>query len=249
MTGVSRWHRGVGVLALVVCSKVAAAQIPEPSTQPEQKPKVESTEWQTPAKKPQSLPYRHDGFFLRVALGGAYSWGSGSLDTVDDSLGPPGERRFDFRGGGLTLQLAMGGTLANGLVVGGLMHTAGALSPTYEFEHGPVIEGGSVGQGVMGPFIDYYFDPEAGFHLQFAAPLALVILEQEADRRFPTENFLSVYALGAIVGTGYEFFVGPEFAMGLLVAFHFTAGNLVGQETRGDIVTTGVGALFSVTHH
>jgi hypothetical protein len=245
MTGVSPWHRGLGVLALVVCSKVAPAQSPDPSAQPEQKPKVESTELHTPAKKPQSLPYRHDGFFLRVAVGGAYSWGSGSVYTEGDTL----EGRFDLGGGGLTLQLAMGGTLANGLVVGGLIHSASAWSPTYEFEHGPVIEGGSAGQGVLGPFVDYYFDPEAGFHVQFAAPLALVILEQEPERRFPTENVQSVYALGAMVGTGYEFFVGPELAMGLLVAFHFTTGNLAGRNTRGDIVTTGLGALLSVTHH
>jgi hypothetical protein len=118
----------------------------QPQQPPEEKPKAQSTEWQTPAKKPSSLPYRHDGFFLRVALGGAYNSASASLDIFDDALGTTGERRFNVTGGGLTLQLAIGGTLPNGLVIGGLVHTASAGNPTYEFEDGPELEGGSLTQ-------------------------------------------------------------------------------------------------------
>jgi hypothetical protein len=293
MTGVSRWRRVLGVLALVVCSKAGWAQAPasnaqpsaeaeswfppaaecssacgtgercnaegqcelvetrpadppppvvdKPEKPPEEKPKVASTEWQTPAKKPTSLPYRHDGFFLRLAIGGAYSSASGSLDTADD--GSPGERGFDLTGGGLTIQIAMGGTLRNGLVIGGLSQTSSVISPIYELEGGSEVEGESAAQGVAGPFVAYYFDPEAGFHVQFAAGLALV--------RLPIENAFTVNALGFVAGAGYDFFVGRELSIGLLGTFQLAAGSLRGQETGGDghVISRVFGGLVSATYH
>jgi hypothetical protein len=169
-----------------------------------------------------------------------------------DGFGSSSERRFDITGGGVTYQLAMGGTLSNGLVIGGLAHTTLAWSPTYELENGAEVEGGSLTQGVVGPFVDYYIDPAAGFHLQFAAGLALVILDgDDPDRRFPNGDIASLNALGIVAGTGYEVFVGREFAMGLLGTFQFAAGNLRGQQASelGDIVSMAFGALLSVTHH
>jgi hypothetical protein len=104
---------------------------------------------------------------------------------------------------------------------------------------------------LIGPFLDYYIDPEAGFHLQFAAGLAVVSLNRDDGGRFPTEDIAGNGTFGVLVGTGYEVFVSRELALGLLGTAQFSAGKLRSRETGelGNIAAMAFGALLSMSHH
>jgi len=90
-----------------------------------------------------------------------------------------GDVEFKTSGVAVQAEQAIGGTVAPGLVIGVGSYGAGIISPKGEdFEGNGDLEGyapddlegewGSITLNVMGPFIDYYFDPLQGTHLQLA---------------------------------------------------------------------------------
>ena len=91
----------------------------------------------------------HDGFYLRLALGGgSTSWTRGKHH--DEETAPAG-----------LYDVALGGTIGPGVVLGGgLFNTVADLDGLYRLT-------------VLAPFVDYYFNPHEGLHMQFALGAAV----------------------------------------------------------------------------
>jgi hypothetical protein len=79
-----------------------------------------------------------------------------------------------------------------------------------------------------GPFVDFYPHPSKGFHAQFALELAV---QFESDTK---GNAIKPAAFGFAqsVGTGYEWFIGDEFSLGLFG--RMALGRVVRTPTSGD---------------
>jgi hypothetical protein len=152
----------------------------------------------------------HDGFFARSAPGLAFLWAH-----VDGATGVA--RRSGVRGIGQSGELALGGTLARGLVLGGSLWTV-RIDPVF-------VEGGrrvsSDDDSVkwtalrVGPFVDFYPDPTRGFHA--TATLAAVV-QFESDTKGDAIEPLA-YGASLATGAGYEWFVSSDVSLGLLGRF------------------------------
>jgi hypothetical protein len=152
----------------------------------------------------------HDGFFARSSPGLAFYWAH-----VEDSSSVP--RRSGVRGIGQGGELALGGTPAPGLVVGGSVWT-GRLDPVF-------IEGGrrvssdddsvKLTQLRLGPFVDYYPNVSLGFH--GTAGMALVA-EFESDTLGDAIEPVA-YGVSLVTGVGHEWFVSDEVSFGFLARF------------------------------
>lgn len=147
---------------------------------------------------------RHDGFFARSETGLSLLWADVSGAAS----------RTGIRAIGQSATLSFGGTPARGLVLGGSLWTA-RLDPVF-VESGRTVtpDDDSVKLTMLrvGPFVDYYPDPTAGFHAQGAAQLAVQI---ESDVK---GNPIEPTALGAAasMGAGYEWFLSGEFSLGFV---------------------------------
>ena len=116
-----------------------------------------SSECECPAEPEQRLGRRHDGFYLRGSLGHGLMWAKFSEGLLADD-------RMEGHGGSFDLQ--MGGTLLPGFVLGGGLFISGMPHEDVRAADEPVDEDnpGSLGTIALGPFVDYYPDPESGFH-------------------------------------------------------------------------------------
>jgi hypothetical protein len=163
----------------------------------------------------------HDGFFVRSSPGLAFLWAH-----VDGATGVA--KRSGIRGVGQSSELALGGTPARGLVVGGSLW-AGRIDPVF-------IEGGrrvspdddSVKLTALriGPFVDFYPDPRLGFH---AGAVVALVVQFESDTKGEAIEPLA-YGLSLATGAGYEWFVSSDVSLGFLARF---ALGGVGRSTHG----------------
>jgi hypothetical protein len=194
----------------------------------------------------------HDGFYLRLSVGG------GALATETDFSADGG---MSVRGGGIALDLTLGGTPTPGLVIGGGFLLQEAFDPRLEFHAGDFqISGRARGRGssmeflVLGPMIDAFPNPNGGFHLGALIGPASVGLPDQND------NASAGFGLSAWVG--YMWWVSSEWSLGGLLRVtgartERTVG-LVGTDSQGglalveeDIVDTtrAYALMFSAAFH
>lgn len=201
-----------------------------------------------PASPRDPSAQRHDGFYLRLGFGfGVLGVG---LDVDDD--GRPGEA--STRGGAILTEIALGGTVTDGFVLG-LGYFGASVSGARDLR---VDMGGTnpyryedrvdeLGAGFIGPFVDYYFDPEKGFHVQAALGVGAVTY-----RRYFDDDSLDLGGLGALLGVGYEWWIGDQWSMGGLVRVLWIGAN--GKDpvdTQIDYSGSAIapGILFTATYH
>jgi hypothetical protein len=160
----------------------------------------------------------HDGFYMRFGSGLAvYDEDLQSRESVVYD----GKVKSRTRGIATVSELALGGTIAPGLVLGGGIYTADLVASTLKLEKG------SAGEPpdeldtqlrnlvLFAPFIDLYPNPRYGFHVQGA--LGLAVLTPRVFGSSATER--SEYAAvggGLMLGVGYEFWVADEWSLGIL---------------------------------
>lgn len=122
------------------------------------------------------------------------------------------EDEQDGSGVGLASEFALGGTVAPGLALGGGIYGISISSPEYEPDDGgDKIEGDTLVLSSIGPFIDYYFDPNGGGHIQ--ASLGIGVAQQgegDLDSAYTGTGF------AFMVGGGYEWWVGEQWSLGVL---------------------------------
>jgi hypothetical protein len=187
----------------------------------------------------------HDGLYLRGALGFSAYQDRFQSDTLDGMI----------TGIGTASEFAVGGTVSRGLVLGGGIYStsvlAWALLP--EDRNVPLpaeLEPTSANFSLIGPFVDYYFDPRRGFHLQGALGFAaLTGLRFDQGGRMDTDY--AAFGGGLMVGLGHEWWVGDEWSLGVLG--RMTVAYVRGDDDQdvgwGHFVSTFPSVLATITYH
>jgi hypothetical protein len=185
-----------------------------------------------PASEVERTVHRHDGFYTRLNLGllSGRTYVSTDKSTHAD---------YSVGGGGLGLDLLVGGTPSGGLATGGALSLSG-------FGHAS----GSGGDFVLiGGFVDGF--PSAARGLHFGGELGLALTRTS---RKDNVDELRGMGLGMAVWLGHGFWVGDDWTLGGLVRF---SGALTGGENDsvpGDTVELGgtthsIALMFSVVYH
>jgi hypothetical protein len=180
----------------------------------------------------------HHGLYVRIAGGASYFSDSVESDvlpligTVDGTL----------KGGAISTELAVGGSIKPGFVVGGAVFISHLPAPsaTNAESKGPFgttsippIDFDSTTMTVFGPFVDYYFDPNGGLHALAAAGYGILSLGQGNDRgtgnRTVQEQTGNGFAV--VLGGGYEWWVSNSWGVGVLGQLMVGLGS--GEDSTG----------------
>jgi hypothetical protein len=169
---------------------------------------------------------------------------------------PPGS--LSARGGGVALEFALGGTIADGLVIGGGLYSQSASTVHWKGEAlrtapgiGSDTYSGDQGSlALLGVFLDFYPNPKEGFHVQGALGIGTLTFEEDGLTGIPGETWAGAGG-GAMLGVGYEAWVGSQWSLGGVARLLLVSGSLRGEDT--DLNFDGKGyapsLLFVATHH
>ncbi len=171
--------------------------------------------------------YRHEGFFLRLALGPSYQ----SLQFEGDS------DTFEFDGFGLGSSVAIGGVVHPNLAIHADLFAAAMVDPDFTTNGDLVGETSdlSVSLSGLGVGATYYFMP-TNLYASLSFGFGTATFE------FPgsTADTDSAFALNATVGR--EFWVAPEWGVGVAGQFTYLdvpnadTGRSVGQYTAFNLL-------------
>lgn len=177
----------------------------------------------------------HDGFYLRLGLGPGFSFGS--VDAAGTSV--------DVKGVHVGTELALGTTLAPGLVVGGGSFSMVVPAPKYEAS-GTSFTAGTHHVSGVGPFVDYYRDPHGGLHLQGALLLSGAYVTAKDGR----ESAFGV-GFGAMIGAGYEVWIGDQWSVGPVFRLAYYRDKPKGSDTKIETTLSLVAPtlLVGLTYH
>jgi hypothetical protein len=217
----------------------AADPVPEPPPPPPTRVRVYEPPPRLEVPPPTPIApntYRHDGFYFRsVANTLQYVWAKAESD--DDT------KSFDGAGaGGL---LAIGGTPVEGLVIGGAIAGFGRSSHW----SGISDEGDDVDLtfAQIGLLVDWFPNARGGWHVGGIVGLGFSVLTDDDD-----EQYTGVSGSVSLLG-GYDWWIGPQWALGLVGLASFTPQADLQDDDRDDIgvslggATIGFGA--SLLHH
>lgn len=246
-TGTRRWIRrasGLGALGWLSVARPARAVEPgAPQALPPPPPPAE-TRPPPPASAPVSEPppgpepepaapvgaeRRHDGFYLRLALGPGY----GDARIATDRVSQPDQSLSAGGGGG---DLMMGGKIGTGLTLGGSVSWL-TLS-TASAEVGDATVSARASHAMLAAFLDAYPDPSAGFH--FGGLAGFSSLRFSSDDETAQDYQGSGFAFA--VFAGYDAWIGRSWCLGGLL--RLGGGGTRRQETIADVSVTRQGTAF-----
>lgn len=195
--------------------------------------------------EPERATRTHDGFYLRLGAGFAYTNHAFDGTALDFSA--------TARGLAIANELSLGGTVARGLVFGAgfFSHvTPAPKSGDLDFRDrtGKVTLDPSY-FSVFGVFADYYFDPRGGLHVQGALGLSTLRSgrSEHAGRTVTGEQ--DATGVGATLGVGHEWWIHDEWSLGVL--FRLAYGALKfddrGNEWSHSLIAPAL--LLSATYH
>jgi hypothetical protein len=178
-----------------------------------------------PAPEPSRGAHLHDGFYLRLGLGVGRT---GASFRNDNSRELDGSVEGSLVSAAAAFELAIGGTPAPGLVIGGGFFSGGSgevESSDLSVDGRPVprIKYSQLTFTLLGPFIDYYFDERSGFHLQGALGLAYMDVGTGKRGSTTVTDERTLGGLGFMLGGGYEWFVGDQWSLGGLLRMRYGA--------------------------
>lgn len=177
-----------------------------------------------------SEPETHDGFFFQGNIGGGYLSTSGEEDGFDIKISGP-----SIAGGVL-----LGGTVAPGLVIGGGTANSVALGPSFEM-NGQEAESDldvSLNLSTIGPFVTFYPDVHGGFSLHAMVSYGVVSITVDGEETDDNPTGLALTA-----GAGYDFWVAPEWSIGLFG--RFTYAPLKHEDATYTTIAPSLLATFS----
>lgn len=213
-------HRAIGVSLFVVLltamPSVALAQEAPPPP---------------PAERPDPGAHLHDGFYLRMGLGGGGLHDSFQLTNAGavsgDASGPSG-----------SLELAAGGAIVPGVILGGALFFESVQSPKITVLGETQSSDIHVGTlGMIGPFVDWYLNPRKGFHLQGAIGAARITLRDGSG----AVSDQSPVGGGLVLGVGYEWWIGDDWGLGVMGRFtgaRLTDNSLTHDVQAGSVLAT-----------
>jgi hypothetical protein len=163
--------------------------------------------------------YEHDGFYLRLALGAS------RLHTrfASEDASPPLEGNVSGVTG--AFDLAIGGTITSGFVIGGGFFVTGGQDLTSDrlqrrgenlLLASQVVEYREVTFSVFGPFVDWYFDPKGGLHALAAVGFSALDFGPGSVGDVTAIATHTARGIGALLGVGYEFWIARQWSLGVL---------------------------------
>ena len=231
---------------------LCALVIAFPSTATAEEPGVESNDGHllVPTKPVEHAPgyHNHDGFYFRFGTGlGGY------IETLGPKSGPIAGR---VSATGATVELAVGGTVAPGIVVGVGSYLERLLASdlqTSDDLEAPIpnrLLPSFRDTLLVGPFCDWYFDPRQGLHLQAAAGLFHMARVRYTPGNFDDGDY-SATGAGGLIGFGQEWFVSAENNIGVTtqLAFAWAQGQKVEGERWTHYIVATPTFVFTWTHH
>jgi hypothetical protein len=200
------------------------------------------------AEKPKPKGYKeHDGFYLSFTPGFVLH---NSTLKVDDTTA-----KATLSGLGTALDVALGYTVAEGLVLG---VSIGQQSTSVSVHNDNTSKGaGSTGTGYSftALLVDYYVNPKKGFHLQ--ALIGRGALDIDSLRVGPIESggvaqtvpVDSLTGIAGSLGIGLESFLSDEWSMGGLLRLDMASlsGGSAPGKTSATFVTPSL--RLSITYH
>ena len=200
-----------------------------------------STTMAIPANAQESRARVHDGFYLRLALGGGYLVSTHAFERT--SFYYPVTTTTSHRVDGLaqTGVLMMGGTVAEGWVLGGGFWNMNVFAPQVSTDAPPgdagpqrgapygappsseTVETGLVSISAVGPFVAWYPNPRAGWHAELALGYAYAFSEGGASVGF-IEPW-SAHGVGAMGAFGHDFWVSEQWSVGVQLRATFMHGS------------------------
>jgi hypothetical protein len=193
----------------------------------------------------------HDGFYFRVASGFSV------LDerlVSDDVAG----RNIEARNRGIASlsDLALGGTVAPGWVVGGGIYSLDLVASTLRINESAVepipaeIDPGLRSLALIAPFVDWYPNVRGGFHVQAALGLATLVPRVFGHPATSQSDYAAVGG-GLLIGTGWEWWVADEWSIGVLTQLGVRV--LRGEDDTGrnwtHLITNSPSLCVSLTYH
>lgn len=195
----------------------------------------------------------HDGFYMRFGSGLS---GFDERLSSEDSAIYGGEIKSRTRGIGSASELALGGTISKGVVLGGGIYTFDLLASTLRLEDDSAdappeeLDTGLRNLILIAPFIDIYPNPRRGFHVQGALGLALLTPRVFGSSATEQSDYAAVGG-GLMLGAGYEWFIADEWSLGILG--RATVSVLTGKDESGvrwvHVPSTSPGFLVTLTYH
>jgi hypothetical protein len=181
--------------------------------------------------------HNHDGFYLRSSVG----IGTRSAFIATDSTSHP---NYTVNGGGISLDLLIGGTPSPGLALGGGLMLSGVTDGEVRVDGGGNVGSGTGGLILIGPFVDGFPMPNRGLHLG-----GLVGLAGGGANRQDKQDEFDGAGLGMAVWIGHAFWVGKEWSLG--GDLKLDAAFL--RDDSGEVVLAdtwyGFSLLFTVLYH
>lgn len=124
-------------------------------------------------------------------------------------------REITLKGGGAVFSIGIGGTLAPGLVLGGLFIGHGFVEPDVEIDDQgttDTADNTTFSVSAVGLFVQYYIDPMSGFYLQgFLGYVSAKSTYEVNGLDFESED---TTGFGFGVGLGYDFWVADQWSIG-----------------------------------
>jgi len=195
----------------------AAAAAPPPPPAP-----AGTVQFATPSPSPESAEASgrvHQGFYLRVVSAPAILSLSGT--------GPRGSAKIGGFGSGATI--ALGGTIAPGLVLGGMVQAtqavakfsggpyAGSTVTTYDGKTFTASRKASVSTSALALMLDWYPKATGGWHAGLNAGLGTVAVQNLAD----DSTMFGTGLTGGLFG-GYDWSIGKAWSLGLALSISGT---------------------------
>jgi hypothetical protein len=181
--------------------------------------------------------YRHEGFYLRLAVG--LGLGGALVSSDSRSIGD-----YSFGGGAGAFDLWMGGTPVSGVAMGAALSGLG-LGSSQRSVDGNRVSGDVAGAtGILGYFVDVFPDPTRGLHFGGALGLASGAAEVKGSGRKFNGGGLGLEAWG-----GYEAWVGPQWSLGGMLRL---MGSVTREEESNATYAASIGAAtlsFTALYH
>lgn len=190
-----------------------------------------------PVTTPETAPgvHTHDGFYLRIGSGfGVYD--EFAKSETDEDYG--GRVSVRARGFAVASEVALGGTPYPGLVIGGGIYEVGVVTSSVttnrdddeEFEVADDLEIESRDLTMFAVFVDRYFVPTLGLHVQAALGVAQQIGVSIDGGPRRAEKAYDPWGTGLMLGLGYEMWLTEQWSIGVLARVAATV--LFGKDTN-----------------
>ena len=180
---------------------------------------------------------RHDGFYLRLHLGGGYT-------SIDGSAGAGVTSRLS--GGGVSIGVTLGGAIIQNLIIFGTVSGTVISDPTVTLNgvQTGYATGSSASVGGVGAGLAYYLEP---VNVYVSGALILVTFEfDDADNHVIYESDTGLAFQGII---GKEWWVSSDWGLG--VAGELIVGRMMKDKTdpNPNWTSSAFSVLFSATYN